>query len=53
MPMMLDHLGHPEAARAIEKAIEDVILEGKALTPDLGGQANTETLGKAIADAVQ
>ncbi len=51
--MMLDHLGHPEAARAIEKAIEDVILEGKALTPDLGGQANTETLGKAIADAVE
>jgi tartrate dehydrogenase/decarboxylase/D-malate dehydrogenase len=51
--MMLDHLGHPEAARAIVKAIEDVILEGKALTPDLGGQANTETLGKAIADAVE
>jgi len=51
--MMLDHLGHREAARAIEKAIEDVILEGKALTPDLGGQANTETLGKAIADAVE
>jgi len=50
--MLLDHLGQPQAARAIEQAIETVIAEGQALTPDMGGRADTETLGKAIADAV-
>ncbi len=50
--MLLDHLGHAGAARAVEKAIETVIAQGRALTPDMGGSADTETLGKAIADAV-
>jgi tartrate dehydrogenase/decarboxylase/D-malate dehydrogenase len=49
--MMLDHLGHPEAADAIVKAIEAVLAEGPR-TPDLGGTAHTEELGQAIADAV-
>ncbi len=51
--MLLDHLGHPQAARSIEKAIEHVIQEGKALTPDMGGTADTKILGKAIAEAVE
>jgi tartrate dehydrogenase/decarboxylase/D-malate dehydrogenase len=46
--MMLNHLGHPDAAAAIERAIETVLLEGPR-TPDLGGNATTEELGKAIA----
>jgi tartrate dehydrogenase/decarboxylase/D-malate dehydrogenase len=49
--MMLEHLGHPDAAEAIVHAIEAVLIEGPR-TPDLGGTASTQELGKAIADAV-
>jgi len=52
--MMLDHLGKPEAGAAIVRAIETVLSEKNApLTPDMGGKANTQELGKAIADAVE
>ena len=50
--MMLDHLGHPEAARIVENAIENVISDKKNLTPDLGGSATTKDVGKSIAEAV-
>jgi len=50
--MMLEHLGHADAAQAIEVAIEAVIAEKTLLTPDMGGKATTESLGKAIAEAV-
>ena len=50
--MMLEHLGHAEAAKAIESAIETVIAEKTLLTPDMGGKATTEELGKAIAEVV-
>ncbi len=50
--MLLEHLGHHEAARAVEKAIEIVVEQGEILTPDMGGKADTETLGKAIAEAL-
>ncbi len=50
--MMLDHLGHHDAARAIEKAIEDVLDGGGPRTPDMGGNGTTEELGKAIAESV-
>jgi tartrate dehydrogenase/decarboxylase / D-malate dehydrogenase len=49
--MMLDHLGHGEAARAVERAFEAVIREG-LVTRDLGGKANTIEVGKAVAEAV-
>jgi tartrate dehydrogenase/decarboxylase/D-malate dehydrogenase len=49
--MMLEHLGHQEAADAIVKAIETVLEEGPR-TPDIGGNASTGELGKAIAEAV-
>jgi tartrate dehydrogenase/decarboxylase / D-malate dehydrogenase len=49
--MMLDHLGHSDAAAAIMKAIEDCLMNGPR-TPDLGGNANTEDMGKAIAAAI-
>lgn len=49
--MMLEHLGHQAAADAIVHAIEAVLEDGDpaVLTPDIGGQGNTQTLGKAIA----
>ena len=50
--MMLDHMGETEAARPVEGAIFRVVAEGGVLTPDLGGTASTEDLGKAIAAAI-
>lgn len=50
--MMLDHLGHPEAAAGIVEAIERVLAEPHLRTRDLGGQADTIACGKAIADAL-
>jgi tartrate dehydrogenase/decarboxylase / D-malate dehydrogenase len=47
--MMLDHLGEPKAAAAIMAAIEGVLADADALTPDMGGTASTEELGAAIA----
>jgi tartrate dehydrogenase/decarboxylase/D-malate dehydrogenase len=47
--MMLDHLGHAEAATTVVAALERVLTSGKVLTPDMGGKASTEELGRAIA----
>ena len=47
--MLLEHLGQPEAAAAIMAAIERVLLQQHHLTPDMGGKASTEALGRAIA----
>jgi len=49
--MMLEHLGHPDAAAAILRAIEAVLADGPR-TPDVGGTAHTEDMGKAIAAAL-
>jgi tartrate dehydrogenase/decarboxylase/D-malate dehydrogenase len=49
--MMLEHLGHRDAADAIVRAIETV-LENGPRTPDLGGKASTQDMGKAIAEAL-
>jgi tartrate dehydrogenase/decarboxylase / D-malate dehydrogenase len=50
--MMLDHLGETQAARAVEDAVFKVLARRDPLTPDIGGNANTETMGKAIAEEV-
>ncbi len=50
--LMLDFLGCKEAHDAILKAIEAVLVEGPR-TGDLGGQANTTEMGKAIAERVE
>ncbi|MEE8431864.1 MAG: tartrate dehydrogenase [Candidatus Desulfatibia sp.] len=50
--MMLDHLGHPEAALAVEEAIETVLESTSLRTPDMGGTATTVELGAAIAEAL-
>ena len=50
--MMLQHLGCQDARDDIMTAIENVLREGTNLTPDMGGKANTEELGKAIAAAI-
>jgi tartrate dehydrogenase/decarboxylase/D-malate dehydrogenase len=50
--MMLDHLGQPDAAAAIVRAIETVLTSGPR-TRDLGGEGNTADVGQAIARAVE
>jgi len=50
--MMLRHFGEEKAAAAIERAIEDVLVTPEFLTPDVGGKASTQVVGKAIADMV-
>ncbi len=50
--LMLEHLGHAQAARAVERAIERALADRKALTRDMGGKAGTRDLGKLIAEAV-
>jgi len=49
--MMLEHLGHTAAGASIVRAIETVLRDGPR-TPDMGGKANTQDVGKAIAAAV-
>jgi len=48
--MMLEHLGHADAAAAVERAIEHVLEHGPR-TRDLGGMASTHEMGAAIARA--
>ena len=50
--MMLEHLGHPQAAAAIIDAIEVVLADPSSRTGDLGGTANTITCGRAVAEAL-
>ncbi|MBL8489487.1 MAG: tartrate dehydrogenase, partial [Rhodocyclaceae bacterium] len=50
--MMLEHLGHPDAAAAVMAAIE-AVLAGGPRTPDMGGRATTRDVGQAIASVVE
>ena len=47
--MMLEHLGATDASAAIVNAIEQVLADPALRTRDLGGTADTETCGAAIA----
>jgi tartrate dehydrogenase/decarboxylase / D-malate dehydrogenase len=51
--MMLEHLGEPEAATRLMKAIERVTADKRCHTPDLGGRARTADVTAAVIDAVQ
>jgi tartrate dehydrogenase/decarboxylase/D-malate dehydrogenase len=52
--MMLDHLGEPAAGAAIVTAIEKALAPGSGAprTPDIGGNAKTSDMGKAIVEAI-
>jgi tartrate dehydrogenase/decarboxylase/D-malate dehydrogenase len=49
--MMLDHLGRPDAAAEVMRAIESVLTNGPR-TREIGGTAGSEEVGKAIAAAI-
>lgn len=46
--MMLDYLHQNEVAARIRKAVDEVLAEGEAVTPDLHGTGTTETYKNAI-----
>jgi tartrate dehydrogenase/decarboxylase/D-malate dehydrogenase len=48
--MMLDHLGHPEAAADVLAAIEASLADPATRTRDLGGSADTATVVRALVD---
>jgi tartrate dehydrogenase/decarboxylase/D-malate dehydrogenase len=50
--LMLEHLGHAEAARAVLQALEDTIRDG-VTTRDLGGTAKTAEVGQAVERALR
>jgi len=50
--MMLDYLGEKEAAKRVERAV-DLVLEKGPRTPDLGGDATTETFTQAVIEALK
>ena len=49
--LMVEHLGHPAAARDLEAAVTRAIADG-ARTPDIGGRASTRDVAAAIADYI-
>jgi tartrate dehydrogenase/decarboxylase/D-malate dehydrogenase len=49
--MMLEQLGETRAAAAVMAAIEAVMLDGPK-TPDMGGHETTQSVGRAIAEAI-
>jgi tartrate dehydrogenase/decarboxylase/D-malate dehydrogenase len=51
--MMLEHLGHADAAACMLDAIEKVLADPENRTADLGGQANTVQCGSAIVVAIE
>jgi tartrate dehydrogenase/decarboxylase/D-malate dehydrogenase len=51
--MMLEHLGHKDAADAVVRAIEAVLAGGGPKTPDLGGNGGTRDITNAIVEAVK
>ena len=46
--MMLEHLGKQETAVKIRRAVDEVLRQGTALTPDLGGTAGTKEYTEEI-----
>ncbi len=47
--LMLDWLGDEKTAARLEKAVADVILEGKVRTYDMGGASSTLDVARAVA----
>ncbi|MHA2250961.1 MAG: isocitrate/isopropylmalate dehydrogenase family protein [Candidatus Kariarchaeaceae archaeon] len=51
--MMLDWLGEKEMAAKIDKAVAEVIAEGKAKTYDMGGDTTTSGMADAICEKLK
>ena len=51
--LLLKHIGERAAADLVERALFDVLAEGRVRTGDLGGDANTRTFTDAIIDRIR
>lgn len=51
--LMLDFLGEAEAARLLMHGIEQTVLIGKTIPPDLGGKATTVQVGDAVCEQIK
>ncbi len=51
--MMLEHLGEQKAADLVERAVVEVLREGKVRTYDLSGKSSTSDVGDAVAANVK
>jgi len=51
--MMLEHLGHQDAAATIVRAIERLFAETDVRTRDMGGKATCKELGRAIVELLE
>ncbi len=51
--LMLEWIGEVDAARKVEKAVQNVISEGKVRTRDLGGNSSTTEMGEAVIEAME
>lgn len=50
--LMLEYLGEFSAAERARRALQEVLIEGKTLTKDLGGNATTAEFGRAVAERI-
>jgi len=50
--MMLEWLGEMDRAKALERAVKQVVFEGKVRTYDMGGSASTTEMARAVAEKV-
>ena len=50
---MLDHFGYPELGKKVLDAIEQTMVDGKCLTPDMGGTATTAQVGDYVAALIK
>ncbi|WP_440878951.1 tartrate dehydrogenase [Vibrio natriegens] len=48
--MMMQHLGCDEVHDILLKAIEELLRKGECLTPDMGGNATTISMGQTLVD---
>lgn len=48
--MMMQHLGCDEVHDILLKAIEELLRQGECLTPDMGGNATTISMGQMLVD---
>ena len=51
--LMLDHLGHADAANRVRQAIFDTLSAKDRLTGDLGGSAKTADFGRALVERLR
>jgi len=50
---LLDHFGYTDWGRKVIDAIETVLMEKNALTPDMGGTAKTGEVGDAVVEVLR